>query len=236
MFESFESVTADGDNRGPMVNGGLDRIAELVSSSLPERGRVAIAIDGVGASGKTQFADALAGRLGDRPVIVLHGDDFFHPSKIRYARGRYSPEGFWLDAFNYESLARDALEPFRLTGTYRPGSFDRTNDRTITLEARRAPADALLLVEGVFLHRAELAAGWDLSLFLDVSPDVAAQRMRARDAGVDAAALERYQGAQQIYFHEARPWEHATFVVDNTDFHSPIVVAASLASAAQNRA
>jgi hypothetical protein len=30
---------------------------------------------------------------------------------VRYRRGRSSPEGFWLDSFNYERLRADVLEP-----------------------------------------------------------------------------------------------------------------------------
>lgn len=35
--------------------------------------------------------------------------------------------------------------------------------------------------------------------------------------------MRRYVGGQRLYFDAARPWERATFVVDNSDPTSPKV-------------
>jgi uridine kinase len=72
-----------------------------------------------------------------------------------------------------------------------------------------------VLVEGTFLHRDELVGLWDYSMFLDVSFAEAARRMVARDElAVDSPRLQRYEGAQRLYFAAARPWERASLVVD----------------------
>jgi len=84
--------------------------------------------------------------------------------------------------------------------------------------------------------RDELWQFWDYSLFLDVPPDIAAQRMADRDAlngSHSAESLPRYIGAQQIYFRQVRPWERASLVVDNTDFNEPRVIEAAQADAAR---
>jgi uridine kinase len=72
-----------------------------------------VAVDGVGASGKTTFAAALAKSITSRPVVVVHVDDFFYPAEIRHRMGRQSPEGFWLDTYNYAALTSSALMPLR---------------------------------------------------------------------------------------------------------------------------
>lgn len=163
--------------------------------AVPRTTRALVAVDGVGASGKTTFARALARHVATRPVVLLHVDDFFQPPAVRHARGRCSPEGFWLDAFDTPAL-RATLD--RLAAGDGP-----------------APVDALVLVEGVFLHRDELVDRWDLSLWLDVAPDEARRRMVARDGlDPDDPRLARYAGAQRLYALAARPWDRASMVVD----------------------
>ncbi|GEK23518.1 hypothetical protein [Cellulomonas xylanilytica] len=68
----------------------LEAVVARLRAAVPDRGRALVAVDGVGASGKTTLAARLAQCLGPRPVIVLHADDFFHPSAVRHARGRDS--------------------------------------------------------------------------------------------------------------------------------------------------
>jgi len=49
------------------------------------------------------LADVLAAplaRLG-RPVIRASIDGFHNPGAIRYARGKFSPEGYYFDSFDY---------------------------------------------------------------------------------------------------------------------------------------
>ena len=58
-------------------------------------GRRFVAIDGVDGSGKTSFAANLVFEIQNRPVIVIHADDFLNPSPVRHAKGRASPDGFW---------------------------------------------------------------------------------------------------------------------------------------------
>ena len=75
----------------------------------------------------------------------------------------------------------------------------------------RRPPDALLLLDGLFLHREELRDRWDLSILLDVPPSVAAERMRARDG---VAPRRRYVRGQELYFAACDPRARATLVLD----------------------
>lgn len=195
----------------------IDDVARRVLAAVPTTTRALIAVDGVGASGKTSFARALARRITTRPVVLLHADDFLQPPAVRYARGRYSPEGFWRDAFDTPAL-RATLDHLAAAGDgrYRTSSGD-PSDATGSGPST-APVDALVLVEGVFLHRDELVDRWDLSVWLDVPPGEAARRMVARDGlAPDDPRLERYAGAQRLYAAAARPWERAAMVIDVSD-------------------
>ena len=226
---------------GSSTDGDFPAIVDAVLAAAPASRRALVAVDGVGGSGKTTFASALADALRPRPVIVLHADDFFQPAEIRHARGRHSPEGFWLDSYDYTALRTWALEPLTTTGDgrYRSASFDRASGRTFRPDVELAPPDALVLVEGTFLHRDELAPFWTCSLYLDVPFAETERRMADRD-GLSAddvhRLMERYTGAQRLYFAAARPWQRASLVVDNTDLGRPRIIDASAASAATGRA
>ncbi len=209
----------------------------MLAAAPPGR-RALVGIDGVGASGKSTFAEELARRIGTRPVLVLHLDDFFNPSDVRHARGRHSPEGFWLDAYDYAALRSWALEPLSADGDgrYRTGSFDRSTGGRTDPGVRTAPPDALVVVEGTFLHRDEVAGFWDFSVYLDVPFAETERRMAHRDglaADTVHGLMRRYTGAQRLYFAAARPWERASVVVDNSDPRRPRIIAPADAAAAR---
>lgn len=221
-----------------MVGGDFEAILDRVAGAAARAGRALVAIDGVGASGKSTFAAALARRVDARTVVVLHVDDFFNPSQVRHARGRYSPEGFWLDSYSYEALIASALRPLSVggDGLYSAASFDPMADRVVLSKQARARDDALVLVEGTFLHRDELVRFWDCSIYLDVSFAEAARRM-ARRNGVEVdpepGLTSRYNGAQRVYFDAAAPWTRASLVVDNTDLDNPRIIGPDQVSAAR---
>lgn len=183
---------------------------------------VRVGIDGVDGAGKTTFADALAATLRrqGRTVVRISVDDFHHPKAIRYARGRNSPEGFWLDAFDYARLRSDVLVPLGPGGTrqFRPAAHSLATDRALDVRTQRAAPGAVVVVDGLFLHRDELAGSWDFSVFLDVPFPVALARMAARDGSSPDPAhpsVQRYVRAQQIYLDTCRPRERASVVVEN---------------------
>jgi uridine kinase len=155
-------------------------------------------------------------------------DDFHRPRGERYRRGRNSPTGFWLDAFDYDWLRSDLLDPLRPGGSrrYRTAVHDLVSDRLLDEPWQKAAADTVLVLDGLFLHRDELVRYWDLSVFLDVPFSVTAERMAARDgtsADPKHPSLRRYVRAQQTYFDSCDPAQRASIVIDNSDWDQPVV-------------
>ena len=74
------------------------------------------------------------------------------------------------------------LDPMGPGGSrdYRSAAFDYRTDFAIVQPLQRAPADAVLLVDGIFLQRSELARVWDLVIFVDVTFETAAARALER--------------------------------------------------------
>ena len=191
-----------------------------------ENERQLIAIDGVDGSGKSTFARDLAAVIHERPVLIIHADDFLNLREIRHRRGRESPEGFWLDTYDYEALHSHVLVPLGKdgNGAYRPVSTDHRRNIRLNSALRQAPDNLLVLVEGMFLHRDELVDIWDYSIFLDVPFAETARRMSLRDGShsdPEHPSMLRYVGGQRLYFKSAQPWKRATRVVDNSSPETP---------------
>ncbi len=193
---------------------------------------VRVAIDGVDGAGKTTFADELAtvARRRGRSVIRATIDGFHNPRKIRYTRGRDSAEGYFLDSFDTDAAIRSLLEPLGPDGDreYRSAVFDYRTDSAVDTPICAADPDALLLFDGIFLHRPELRAFWDCSLFLHVRFDMSVPRMALRDGtdpNVLAPSNQRYVVGQALYLESCRPMSAATMVIDNNDLDAPAFMA-----------
>ena len=90
----------------------IHEIATVITE-LPLDRPLRIALDGRDGAGKTRLADELIQPLRSRgrEVIRASVDGFHNPRALRYLRGRYSPEGYFRDSFNYDALREFILEP-----------------------------------------------------------------------------------------------------------------------------
>lgn len=188
-------------------------------------------MDGVDGAGKTVFADELAAVLVGlgRLVIRVTVDAFHNPRAVRYRRGRDDPRGFYLDTFDYRQLRHVLLDPLSRggDGRYRTAVFDYVTDLPVDTGWRQAPPGAVLVLDGIFLHRAQLRRYWDYSVFLRVGFAVSTARMARRDGGSPdpaAPSNRRYVQGQRLYLDQCRPQLRATVVVDNEDLAAPAVV------------
>jgi uridine kinase len=210
----------------------LSRIAAAIVALHPER-IVRIAIDGVDGAGKTTLADALAPLVAaqGRHAIRASVDDFYLPRALRYARGRYSPDGFFLDSYDYDSFRTLLLDPLSPDGSrqYVAKHFDLDTDRPIDLLTEQATPGAALIVDGIFLHRPELRAYWDLSIFLKVDFNVSVPRgaQRGPNSGATDATSpsnQRYVGGQKRYLSECDPEQRADIVIGYNDLREPKIL------------
>lgn len=195
-------------------------------------GRVIVAVDGVDGAGKTVFADGLAEVFAETGDAVFRAgiDGFHRPRSERYVRGRRSPDGFYLDSYDYATFRRVLIDPFRdgaqTAGTtgFQLAAFDVARDAPVEAQWVTAPRDAVLIVDGIFLHRPELRDLWDWSIWLDVPFETSYARLALRDGSdpdPDAPANARYRQGQELYLQRDRPRDAASVVVDNTDFAHP---------------
>ncbi|HEX6076862.1 MAG TPA: uridine kinase [Micromonosporaceae bacterium] len=203
----------------------LARVAESVLSCGD--GRVRVVIDGLTAAGKTSFGHELAQHIGasGRPVLRASLDDFKKPWRDRHLYDRESGEGYYRNAFDDDAIVRLLLRPAGPTGS---GECVLCSIDPLTQIEHRdvvtfAPADAVLIVDGVFALRPRLNDYWDFRIWLDVDEATSISRGVARDqdwAGADAEAVhrDRYLVAARWYLSEVDPLRLVDLVIDNTAF------------------
>jgi uridine kinase len=191
-----------------------------------------VAIDGVDGVGKTTLAEELVEplRRKGRQVIRAGIDGFHRPRSVRYQRGVDSAEGYFLDSFDYAVLRSELLDPLGPGGDrrFRSATFDHRTDHAVDVAEQAAAPDAILLFDGVFLQREELARSWDMRVWVEAPFDITVPRAVSRDAaGSDRADeirtkyAQRYVPGQHLYLDRCRPREAAHIIFDNTDVENP---------------
>jgi uridine kinase len=195
-----------------------------MATRIPLLGRpVLVAVDGPDGAGKTLLADDLATHVPGSVRASL--DDFHHPRAHRHAAGR-TGRTVWERTYDLAAIRRELLDPWRRGpgSSYRRRWHDLVSDSAVDDPPRHVPERGVLLVDGVFAQRPELADAWDLVVYVDAPDEVRVSRMAARDgvcSDPDHPDQRRYLEAQRIYQEACRPRESADLVVDNTDPDRP---------------
>jgi uridine kinase len=174
------------------------------------KGRVIIAVDGLDGVGRSEFADALAKQLGvgNRAVFRASMDDFQNSRATREAKGIDTPAGAYSNTFDYVTFKRMLVEPFRspgAIGSFVLQAFDEERDIPFEPKWTTGPADAFLIVDGIYLNRPELKGIWNFSIWVEGSP-------APEGLGNDV---------DDLYLAESIPRTTATAIIDNTDITLP---------------
>ncbi len=161
--------------------------------ALPRRGRTLVAIAGPPGSGKTTLAAKLAPEL-DAAVVPMDG--FHLDNRVLEARGLRARKGA-PESFDVDGLIR-LITTLKQGGEVIYPLFDRDRDLAIAGAGVVAKGCERVIVEGNYLlfdeaRWRDLAAMWDISVWLDVAPDRLRARLmtRWRDQGLDEAEAER---------------------------------------------
>jgi uridine kinase len=215
----------------PLRTESIEQLAKVVCNldlGHPTR----VAVDGTTASGKSTVARELAAVVASagRPAVHLSMDGYHFPAEYRWRKGPLSAEGYYEDAYDFHAFVGNVLLPLGPDGNghFTPRIIDLAADQPVDELPILATADAVLIVDGSFLQRAELFDHWDYRIFVNTSFDVALTRGLARDAaslgGEDAARTayqSRYHAAARLYISDRHPAERASVILDNDDLDSP---------------
>ena len=171
---------------------------------LNGHGRVIVAVDGAEAAGRAAFADDLAAVIDEAGVPSFRASlRYFQRSREDAAQfGADTPERLFRHGYDYSALRRVLLEPFRLGGStgFVTQVLDPDRDTWIEPTWTTAPADAVLVIDGEFINRAELRDGWNYRIFLEG---------------------ETTSAADYLYQKEERPRQLASAVIDISAPNAP---------------
>ena len=165
-----------------------------------------VLVDGLGGAGKSVLAAALAEQLG---TLVVQGDDFYHSSEQRWRSG---PEAIGA-SFDWRRLERQVLAPLSQGEGARYQRYDWDEDRLgdwISL-----PGQDTVVVEGVYVLRAELRRYASVSIWVETPREVRLSRGIGRDGEAARSRwTDEWMPAEDVYVAAMRPMAAATVVVD----------------------
>jgi uridine kinase len=167
-----------------------------------------LAVDGPSAAGTTTLAGVVAGELD---ASVVHVDDFYRdmPEDRRWTLS--AAEGFEL-YFDWQRLRREALEPLKAgrAAIFRPYSW--RPEGGLAAERIMVPAADVVVVEGVYAARPEIADVVDVAVLVETPAAERRRRMVARGHG-NARWWSRWGAAEAYYFSCVRPRDSFDLVV-----------------------
>lgn len=163
-----------------------DKIKDLMAQKRP----LIVAVSGFGGSGKTTLGDRIHDYFKDSTRLQL--DNFL----INHGEGDGWQGGY--DWNRFENVLKDIEAGKDLHYQWYNWGKNETKDWV------NEPLPSLVVVEGVRLFYPELMKHFDLSIWVDVSLDVATQRGKARD---EADLLNKQAGSEEIASHLAKWYE-----------------------------
>jgi uridine kinase len=184
----------------------VSRISQLTAAQP----LVLVAVDGQGGAGKSRWAALLAKALQPQAhAAIIAMDDFFLPAAERPS-ARPGPIG---GDFDWTRLRDEVLLPLRSGRAARFRRYDWQLDALA--EVHQVPPRGVVIVEGIYVTRRELAALYDLRVWVACPREVRLSRGLERDGEEARELWERdWMQAEDRYVSEHRPEELADVVVD----------------------
>jgi uridine kinase len=207
----------------------LEQVAARIAARQHDH-PLRVGIDGIDTAGKTSLADELKPLVeaAGCPVLRASIDGFHNPRETRYRQGANSPQGYYEDSFDIESARGQLLDPLGPGGNrlVRTASYNVRQERAVNAPEVKIPLKSILLFDGIFLARPELAGALDLQIFVHIEFETCLARAELRDRAhlggvVRQRYLERYLPAQKMYLERYRPREKAAMVIINDDLNNP---------------
>ena len=187
----------------------VDRIATLASRKAP----LLVALDGGAGAGKTTFAEALADslRASGLPVAMVKTDLFFRPVSERWAGPiEDMPIGYDLD---WERLRDEIITPLREGRSARAQLYDWATDGPgawLDIEP-----SGVVIVDGVFALREELASLYDLRIWLRCPRSTRVRRLLSRE-DTPQSEIDNWLPVEDRYVEVHKPEDCADLTIDST--------------------
>lgn len=166
-----------------------------------------VGVTGIDTSGKTVMTTLLAEELkrSGLSVEIVRLDDFHRSHRDRDIEELPEPVEFYEHTFDFERLRNEILKPIRDEGHLKRTliCLDLLEDTWSVERQYVVNSDTVVLLEGVFLFRPDIAHFLDLIIYLQVDEVLPAERK---------------------YLEEYPAERNADVIIDNNDWENPIVI------------
>jgi HAD superfamily hydrolase (TIGR01549 family) len=220
-IDKFDDLLSIFDRRLPI----FELIMDAIKNKKQADKAFVIGVNGIDCSGKSAFANALEEylKLKGHQTQLIQLDDFHNPRKIRYA-GKDQAENYFKRSFNTELIVEKLLLP---VSRKKDVSTNLTllnvdSDKYDIVRDYSVNRNTIVIFEGVFIFRQELAPYIDYKVFLDITFDECKKRAGVRDIQASVEKYDvKYIPAQLKYLGEYPPHQTSDLVIDNTDWEYP---------------
>ncbi|MFC1921104.1 hypothetical protein ACFLYQ_05210 [Chloroflexota bacterium] len=187
-----------------------------------------IGITGIDCSGKSTFSESLQSFFISRGFNTqsLHLDDFHNPSSYRYS-GENQAENYFNKSFDIDTIINETLIPVHQNKSFST-ILTLLNLMTDKYEIRKEYSinqNTIVIFEGVFLFREDLAPYIDYKVFVEIPFEESKRRALIRDNKASLKKYdEKYLPAQIRYLEEFPPSKTADIVIDNSNWEYPEII------------
>ena len=176
---------------------GPAELAGLLADRVLASPGLRLAVDGPVAADAHALADDVAAALAARaaPVARVCADHFLRARSLRLEHGRADPDAFAYGCYDLAALRRevlDPMEPGRAVRAWLPRLRDPATDRPYREPAREAVPATVVVLDGRFLARWEVADAVDVRVHLEVSPAARGRRVPDDEQARVLPAWEQY--------------------------------------------
>ncbi|EDX66046.1 AAA family ATPase [Bacillus cereus] len=190
----------------------LGLILKWTEEKRKEQSLLIIGIDGCGGAGKSTLANKIKSNFST--VTIVHMDDFYLPS-AKIVNEHPTNKSIGAD-FDWKRLLQEVLDPISngIEGCYK--RYDWETDSLA--ESHTVSANGIVIIEGVYATRQELAGIYDLKIWVNCPRETRIKRGIARDG---EAARDMWENnwmiAEDMYVESHKPHEFADVIIDGTN-------------------
>ncbi|SFK20380.1 uridine kinase [Halobacillus dabanensis] len=166
----------------------VEKVLDIIQT-LKQEERFVLGIDGLSRSGKTSFTQKLVEAL-EKPVLTYHIDDYIVDRSSRYKTG-------YEEWYEYYHLQWDV----------------KRLQEELFQHLRKESEKALVIIEGVFLQRAEWRDYLDYVVYLKCSKVERFNRESQETQEKIEKFLDRYWKAEDYYMKTVNPERKADLVL-----------------------
>jgi phosphoglycolate phosphatase-like HAD superfamily hydrolase/uridine kinase len=222
-IKQFSGLLDIFDRRLPVY----EQIIKAVNENKQKDKPFIIGINGIDCSGKTAFANGLETFIKNKgvPTQYIGMDDFHNPREVRYS-GKDQADNYFNKSFNTSLLVEKLLKPAKESGRVSAKLIllDLETDKANIEKEYTITPDTVVIIEGVFLFRKELAPYLHYKVYLDIPFEESKRRAVTRDPAATILKYDqKYLPAQEKYIRQYTPSSIADLVIDNTDWRRPAI-------------